>query len=241
MRRYTAIVFLLAGILQSGMAQQQAPSGSVHGSFSIGVGGDLSKDVGDVYDELAQNIRSFGIPLRTQTKFGRTMAMSADVLYNRFPSIGIGFSVGYSYSPAFSEYEDNAGSMSLNGSKQVYTICLKARATPERFGKFPFILNMQFGACHTVVSITQKVRFINVPSANADWNLFTNTWGPYFQMTVGTSINLFGDFSLGAEGGLDYGFTKVPNAELDPMGTAKDQLGKELGPFGFVFLLSVGV
>ena len=66
--------------------------------------------------------------------------------------------------------------------------------------------------------------------------------GPVFQVTVGTSMVLFGDFSLGIEGGYKYAFTRVNNGKTDPLETAKDQLqGKEIGPYGFVVLLSFGV
>lgn len=235
MKRYFDIALVIVGVVQC------APAQHFSGFLSVGYGMDVSQDVSDTYDALVANTRTFGVPLQTQTKFGRTVLTNASILYNRFESIGLGVSFGYSFSPAYSVYEDDAGTLKLDGSVHTYQIALNARAIPEYYGEFPFILNLKFGVCRTAVSMTQEVRFTNGREANADWNLSTAMEGAFFQATIGTSIKLLGDLSLGVEGGYEYASIKVSNAELDPLGTAPDQLGKQLGPYGFVLLLSVGI
>lgn len=198
-------------------SRQKADTTYYYPFVSIGYAYAVPGDVRDYYGTLVEAYRTRGLPLPTQTAFGRTLVISGGILYNAFNETRVGVSLGYWYSPAYSMYEDYAGSLSVNGSINDFDICMLAEYVPGRIGNFPINLLFRIGLCHTSSEITQEVRFNDYPQNNLDWKLTNGCWGPSFQFAVGTSMAL-GNTVLSMEAGYKQTKNQVQNSAIEANG-----------------------
>jgi hypothetical protein len=193
-----------------------------------GAGSDLN----DYYNEVLGYYRDNGIPIPTQTAFGTTLCINGGILVCRTGTIKLGISLGYRYSPAYSSYEDYAGTLKVNGSIHTYEIGLVIKATMAEWWGFPVILSFEPGLGHMYATITQDLKYFGTPQLNFDAKWTNSAWGYHCRMMVGTSLPV-GQFDLGLNAGYQASWTESTNAQ-------EFNLPMILNEAGPVLLVSLG-
>jgi len=235
----SAILFLLLPC--RGVSQVKSPPTTYSLFVSGGYGNTTSANVSDYYNSIVDNYRAAGIPIQTQTSFGPTVIMNAAILFYLLEDIGAGVSFGYLYSPAFSNYQDYAGIMKIDGAVDAYEVSLKMRYTPVDFGKVSISLSPQIGVCHTQVQVTQEVKFNDFQDMNYNWKMTKKGWGPCLQGTVGGSMRL-GEFTIALEAGYRYTGIQVDDqTEETNTGTKNVSQVMDIGLNGFYSLVTIGI
>jgi hypothetical protein len=234
------LLIIIICLSQSIFSQPKKIQTSWHAFISVGYGNAISSNVSDYYNNLAEDIRFYGVPIETQTKFGRTLITNAEIFYAVL-DMRIGISLGYLYSPAYSNYSDAGGTLKLNGSIKTFDLGLKVRGIPTKIGSFSIIIDGQVGVCHTSVNVNEEVRFVDYSQSNYDWKMLKDGWGPSFQGMIGTSID-FNFLNIIVEGGYRYSLVKVnEQSEESAKGIQKVNKEMNIGPCGPVFLVSLGI
>jgi hypothetical protein len=239
MKRIPLIIILLACLLQTASSQEDKYPMLWKTFVSIGYANAASSNVSEYYDLIVDSYRHNDIPILTQTPFGRTVLVNAGFLFTRLEDIWFGLSVGYSYSPAFSNYEDYAGTLKVNGSVNSFEISIKFQYIPEKIAGLPIIISAQPGISYASSSITQELRSNDFPELNYDSKWSTDAWGPCFQGTIGTSVP-WGKLSILLEGGYRFSWNKVFEEKIESSaGNSKRYEALDIGQTGIVFLLTV--
>lgn len=192
------------------------------------------------YNGILEGYRSQGVPIATQIGFGRTAVVRTGFLYYPLEDIGAGISLGYSYSPAYSDYQDYGGSLKVDGSVSVFDISLIMQNTLAKIGDFPINLGFEVGDCHLSSSVVQEVRFNDFPGNNLDWKLSNGSWAPCLGVTLGSSTQ-FGKLIVSLGAGYRHTFNKLQDSTIETNGSSTDwPWNFNLGQSGFSLLLSFG-
>ncbi len=202
---------------------------------SVGYANTTSNNLNDYYNLIVDSYRLNGIPIPTQVPFGRTALVNAGFLVTRLESVWFGLCVGYAYSPAYSNYEDYAGTLKINGSISSYEVSLKIRANVATIGVFPVVISAQPGISYVTSSIEQHLRLSNVPELNYDLKWSSVAWGPFAQAMGGTSMML-GSFDMSLDVGYKFSWNKTYALDF---GNRKKYGPWNIGPSGILFLLSI--
>ncbi|HVO73280.1 MAG TPA: hypothetical protein VMT35_04600 [Ignavibacteriaceae bacterium] len=228
-------------LFQSLFSQMRSVPDPWKAFVSIGYGNTSADYLSEYYNLIVDAYKYSGVPLKTQTEFGPTLLANTGIIFNIIERIGAGISFGYTYSPAYTNYMDYAGTVKINGSISSYEILFKALYIPGKIGEVSFILSPQIGASHQSVIISQEIRFKELQQFNYDWKMSTGGWGPCIQATAGASIDL-GEFFASAEGGYRYTRIQVEEqTEESTIGNKKVIQVMDIGLNGFVSLLSFGI
>jgi hypothetical protein len=194
-------------------------------------------DLPDYYNSIVNNYRSQGVPITTQVGFGRTLVVGGRILYRWYKDIRLGISFGYWYSPAYSSYQDYGGSLKVNGSLSDLDVCLMMQTTVEQIGYFPIDLGIRAGATRSSVLITQEVQFNDFPEDNSSSKFSETCWGPCFELTLGSQLQL-GGVVVSLEGGYRITSNKLPEIPSSGIGSESNEFN--ISESGVVFLLSIG-
>jgi len=241
MRYYFLLLFLILVLVCPAASQEKSPSTMYSLFVSGGYGNTTSVNVSDYYNSIVDNYRATGIPIQTQTLFGPTVIMNAAILCSLLENIGAGVSFGYLYSPAFSNYQDYAGIVKINGAVSAYEVSLKMQYTPVDIGNVSISFSPQIGACHTQVQVTQEIKFNDYSDMNYNWKMTKEGWGPCLQGTIGGSMRL-GEFTIALEGGYRYALIKIDD-QTEETNTETKNVSQlmDIGLNGFYSLVTVGI
>jgi hypothetical protein len=233
---YLVSLFLI--VIQRGYSQDKAPYTSLPIFISAGYASQSPVYVREYYDEIVNSYRYEGIPIPTQLEFGRTAAANAGMFFGGIEEVRVGFSIGYSYTPAYSNYKDDVGTLKVNGSAASLEISFIGEITAVEIVKVPVHLNVQLGTCRNSASITQELRFFDFPWNNYDSKWSASAWGVYSQFTVGVPVQL-GNLTLGLEGGYRYSSCQVTDETIESStGNYSTDDHWDIGQNGFIFLVS---
>ena len=236
--RSLVLVFLSVNI---GASQEDSASTTRWYSYvSAGYAYAAPSIVREYYDLIVASYQAEGVPISTQTPFGRTIGGSAGVLYSRLKSISVGFSVAYWYSPAYSNYQDYAGTLKVNGSVSSLELSLKILHRFAMIGEFPLNVSVQPGIASSSASIIQDLQFLDSPDLMYHSKWSASKWGPCFQATLGTSLKLT-QFTVALEVGYKFVWTIVSESTVES--TAGNRMMHEpwnIGQEGVVVLASIG-
>ncbi len=209
--------------------------------IAIGYAHESSQYVREFYDNILDNYRSYGIPIPTQVPFGRTISVNGGILFSWMTDAAIGLSIGYSYSPAYSNYKDYSGTLEVNGSTSVLDMCIKGQIIVTKISTFQMDLNVQGGVSRGTASITQALHYSDNPDFNYDGKWSTSAWGPFSQVTLGFPVQC-GDYTVSFEGGYRYSSGQVTNQTIESgAGSITTDYHWDIGQSGFVFLVSCGL
>jgi hypothetical protein len=209
--------------------------------FSVGYGNTVSSDVSDYYQSIIDSYRSLGIPIQTQTKFGPTAIGNIGFDFSKLKEISFGVCLGYSYSPAFSNYQDYSGTMKINGSVNSFDALLNVRFIPIYIDTYPCIINARVGCVYSSLKITKEIRFNNFSESNINWDMTTNGFGPEMEATIGTSKEI-GSIYIAIEGGYKVSLVKIEqyNEELNGVSNQNNK-SMNIGPRGGFVQVSFGI
>lgn len=211
--------------------------------ISVGYGAETFGDMNSYYDGIVGFYRNQGIQVPTQTDLGRTVEARAGILYSRIKPIWIGLSLGYSYSPAFSYYNDYAGTLKINGSVRSFDISLVVQHTLTRIMDFPLVLDAIPGVTHVSYLVTQDIEYANYPQDNYHSTLSDNVWGPSLKLILGTRVPL-GNWRLSAGVGYDIVLLGTPTYSVQPAnalgneGVGNPNQSWSPSPSGFIFVVT---
>ncbi len=233
------VIPLLFFIIQTACSQDTASHLSSAVFFSAGYANESPVYVREYYDNVVEFYRDNGVPIPTQLDFGRTITADAGIYFKAIKGVRIGFSIGYSFSPAYSNYQDYAGTLKVNGSVNALEIAFRGQFTTVEIADVPIYLNIQLGVCQNSASITQELRFIDFPENNFDSKWSASAWGVCSQLTFGVPVRL-GDFILVLEGGYRYSSCQVTGVTIESStGNSSIDSHWDIGQDGFVFLASI--
>ena len=239
MKRNLFQVFLISFLVQAACSQIKVQPAIWTTFVSAGYANESPTYVRNYYDNLVDSYREKGVPLPTQLEFGRTVVADAGILFSTKKNIRIGFTAGYSYSPAHSNYQDYAGTLKLNGSVNALEIAFKGQFTTVEIADVPIYLDIQLGVCQNSASIMQELRFIDFSENNFDSKWSASAWGICSQLTFGVPVRL-GDFTLVLEGGYRYSSCQVTGVTIESStGNSSIDSHWDIGQDGFVFLASI--
>ena len=239
MKKFLLFISIAVFLIQNAYPQPKKATGSFKLFISLGYGNTESSSLTSFYNSIIDNYRLAGVPVSTQRKFGPTLLANAGLLY-MYEKFGAGISLDYLYSPAFSNYKDYAGAVKIKGSVTSYEIMLFGQYSIGTIGIFPIYIKPQIGFCHAALLITNDINFNDYPQFNNNQKISISGYGPSFQITLGTNVDLK-DYFIGFEVG--YRFTRVPVSNstiiLDTQtGQTPDDL--DIGEKGLISLISFG-
>ncbi len=235
------IIFLFIIILQITLSQEE-PTPTVWKSFiSVGYTGAVPNTVRDYYNSVVDSYRSKGIPIPTQRTFGTTAVLHGGILISQMEHLWIGCSAGYSYSPAFSNYKDFAGTLKINGTVNTYAVSLKIVATAATIGELPIKLTLQPGLSYVSLSINRDLKYTDGSNGYEQWKWSASSWGECLQATIGTSMPL-GDFVIAVDGGYSGGLNMIGTETIESNSGNKSLPGfGDIGYSGFIALLTLEI
>ena len=233
MRITWCIMPLLLISLTNGAFSQHA-EGDVHWwpFFSVAYW-SADSDLNDYYKEILGFYRDNGIPIPTQTDFGKTLCINGGILMSRKSTIKIGVSFGYRYTPAYSSYADYAGTLKVNGSINSYEIVLVLKATMAEWWGFPVILSFEPGIGNMYATITEDLKYPGASQFNYVSKWTASGLGFQVRMMLGTSLRT-GLFDVGLNAGYQASLNEANNVR-------EHSVPMSLNQSGVVFLVSVGL
>jgi hypothetical protein len=238
MRRKLILVPLLFFFCQTACSQDTKMHSSWALFITAGYANESPEYIRDYYDEIVTFYRNEGIPIPTQLELGRTAIVNAGFLFSRVKDVRLGFSVGYSYSPAYSSYKDNTGTLEVNGSVNSFDISLKGLIEVIKIEDYPINICLQLGVCNASASISQILKFSDSPQNNYNQKWSVSAWGPFSQAALSLPIQV-GEFTISLEGGYRCSSGQVTNQNIEAnTGTGSTSDHWDIGQNGFVFLVS---
>jgi hypothetical protein len=201
-------------------------------------------DIGTMYHHILQTYRDEGVPVSTQTDFGHTIELGGGTLYSPMESMWLGISVTYSYSPAFSDYQDYAGTLRINGSVKSAQLVFVGGYTLARVAGCPIRVLVKPGYSRFSAVITEDIQIPNSVQKGYNRSRSSTTGGPYLEMTVGAWIPV-GPLQLSVElgyrgifvGEMAYSLNTVP---ADPAAPNRE-IYWDVADNGFMLTTSIGL
>ena len=165
----TLILFLLNAILLANnlFSQQQNKNRSlIYNPFiSVGYLSSSPNLVSDYYHLIISTYHSEGVPMQTQTDFGRTFNVNGGVYFSLLKKVEVGIALGYMYSPAYSNYLDVNGKLKVDGFIKSYKISLVGESAISKFGDFPLNILFEGGLSYSAASIS-RILVLNAGNEN---------------------------------------------------------------------------
>jgi len=178
---------------------------------------------------------------------GNTLLLDAGVLVSRIKLLQMGFSIGYSHSPASAHYEDNAGTFGMDGSVATLQLAFLFQVNPFSFDPvFVFVRAKPF-AYHTSAEFTSQLRFWQPRGpALSESELMLSAWSFGAQATIGATLPV-GILELSLESGYRFARSSRYDGEIRSSAVYPNvvpypgTLSWTVDQSGFVFLFSVGM
>jgi hypothetical protein len=209
--------------------------------FSIGYTNTSTNLASEYYNVVLNAYRAEGIPIPTQIDFGKTTVLNGGIYISRLKTIWIGIALGYSFTPAYSNYGDYAGTLKVDGKIEDYTISFAGEGTVTKFFNVPIELFVQAGGSYSTAEIRQNLNLYDFPESNYDKKWLGKTWGFFIQPSFGTKIQL-GSFFISPQVGYRVITNNVPpELNRDIYIEYREDLSKSLGNSEIIFLVSSGI
>ncbi len=187
-RQLLLSVVLSLSAWQVATGQAYSPRNLWRPFITIGYGYASVGDVSNFYHGIVQSYQNAGIHVPTQTDFGPTLDVGGGILYSPIEALWLGLSLDYIVSPAYSDYQDYAGTLKIDGAVTRYQLAIIARCTLTRFGRFPLLLTARPGVSLFSARITQEIRFKGSSRYDYQREIQSSSAFPCLEMTLGTSV-----------------------------------------------------
>jgi hypothetical protein len=234
-------IILIQLLFQLAFSQKTLPPTLWRTFLSVGYANAAPSDVRNYYHSILDFYQSNGVPIFAQTDFGRSLLVNTGILFSKLENIRAGISIGYIYSPAYANYKDYAGTFKVNGSVSSYELSLKMQATLDKLWDFPIIVGIRPGLNYSTATVTETLRFFDFPQNNYDSKTYVYNWGPCFEVTFGTSVQI-GPIIGSFESGYRITYVKIIKVPIKSnFGEFTHIVEWNIGQTGFVFLFSVGI
>lgn len=237
-RAYISILltFLLHQILISQNIERPAKFKTY---ISIGYSNAASSNLMDYYNLILDYYHRIGIPIPTQMSFGKTIVLNTGILCTKFEDAWFGLSLGYLFSPAYSNYQDYAGTLKVNADINSFDILLNIQASLDSIGVFPINLHIQPGASYSSFSLIHELNYFDLPQYNYNSSWSVSEWGPCLQGSIGSSVQL-NKFVISFEVGYRFSWNKIYELPVElRFVNYKLRDPYNIGLTGFIFLTSL--
>lgn len=156
-------------------------------SFSTGYSYMNTGGISDYYKDLVTQHDNLGIKRTSHSNFGSTLIIGGQFLWTRVaPPIWIGASLGYTYTPAFSQFKDDTHTSDLKGKISSYHVSFSSRFALENFSKGQLFLALKPGIGYYSMKIQETSNFTNQPQSNRQTTL--SQWVPALEASLGFTI-----------------------------------------------------
>ncbi|HUI29451.1 MAG TPA: hypothetical protein VLX91_04470 [Candidatus Acidoferrales bacterium] len=244
MKRVIFRLVLSLFVFRPAFSQNYIPIDIWQPFISVGYESASTGDVSIFYHNIVQSYRDQGIPVPTQTDFGRTLAVNGGFLYCPIASIWFGLSMGCLYSPAFSDYQDYAGTLKVDGSVVTYPITIITQYKLTDVGSFPILIIVKPGFSYFASKITQDLEFAGSPQNDFHSKISSYSWAFCIEAGLGTSVQIGritatieSGYHLSGVGPLDY--HQNPGPANDPYWGERHFMWS-MGQSGFIVRLTTG-
>ena len=172
-------------------------------------------DLNDFYAKVLAYYQQRGIPIPMQAHLSRSFLLEGEALYSRIPELQIGVSAGYQYSPAYSGYEDFAGTLRVDGSisSMVLSLVVHWKVLGFLWGQ-PLIFTLEPGLIRSSASINVQSDFHDWPQSNEESRWAASAWGIQIRGLLGTSVPI-GPFVVGMHAGYQKSLVSASNGSAD--------------------------
>ena len=240
MNRWSAAVCFSVLLTSPSFSQQYVASPYWQPFVAIGYWYGPS-DLNDYYSTVLDYYRASGIPVPLQMRFGRTFSIEAGLLFSRIAPIQVGVSVGFRFTPAYSDYEDFAGVLKIDGAMYTYSVSLGMSDILMNLWGLPLILTLEPGITRSSVAITNELRFSNQPQSNDTEEWDGHAWGFQFRFLLGTSVPV-GPLMASLHVGYQKGVAAVTDGSTASNGWMINGYGPiHLDQEGPIILIRIGI
>lgn len=168
---FTSIVTVLLLLCTLAKGQDQLPAtrtSTFNVSLSLGFNTFALGDVRNFYNGLLEIYRTNGIPIPTQREFPGNLLVGVSLLYS-IPSVAdIGLGSRYTWTRAFSSYDDYAGSADVNSKISMVTLegIIQKEIAPESIVET--YAGVRGGLVFGRTEFSQRIAFNDQPDQNID-------------------------------------------------------------------------
>ena len=247
MKSFFITSIILFASLNIGYAQEQSSFSnyvaldSLIVSFSLGYGFTSVGGIENYYNDLISDYKDEGLNISTQHNFSNTLALEAQILFSLvYPPIWLGISGGYTFTPAFSKYEDASGEVDINGSVDSFRIALASKFDLCSFNKFQVFVDIKPAFSYYVAKVKDKVHFYNYSQFDLAREATLKLWIPSVEFFIGLTYPIKA-FYVSFEGGYMNSFVGDQVLNVSVNGDSSQPVSElNCNQSGLIFLVSMG-
>jgi len=193
------------------------------------------------YHEILQVYRDRHVNVQTQREFPGNLRLGVEASFD-FPTLlTIGMEGYYTWSRAFSLYEDYSGTLDVNSTVKVLVFDFFVQKYFSDTGPLQPFIDARVGLAFGQMEFMEDVRFKDVPELNGSSLLSAHGTGVTAEGFLGIRY-LMGPFNFSIQGGYRYGNIAGPEGELtvnnQPQGSG--EIPVDINFSGFVVLFGIG-
>ncbi len=214
---------------------------SLNLQLNIGFNTFAVGDVENLYQDILQTYRARNIPVPTQREFPGNVLLGIEVMYDIPALFNIGLASYYTWSRAFSRYEDFSGKLDVNSKVSLLALQAILQKDLVRKGSWHPFVDIRGGLAYGWLEFTEDIRFNELSELNGSSILSANGVGFVVEGYLGAKYLAMG-FDISAQAGYRYGKITEPDAELkvDNQLQSSGKIALDINFSGLVVLLSVG-
>ena len=232
--------FAILGGASAAVAQPSAPVGRFSARLAAGVNSMRLNDFKDSYSLVVDGYRQEGLQLETQREFPANLIFGGDLLYD----VGSGFSLGagarYSWTRAFTLYQDYSGTLDILGKARMLALQAVGQRVWSAGRVAPFV-ELRGGWAFVSAEITEQSTETFASTGSSKSELESNDGAPLGEAHLGIRLDARA-YLVTATGGYRYCKVSGPEGELreDGVVVERGELSFDVDVSGFVFAVAVG-
>ena len=249
-RRIRRLAFPILGLILGkiclhAQVEETSAQTSSEGRFTLRLNGGYTTfqvdGIKGTYHEILQTYRDKNVNVQTQREFPGNLRLGLEAAYNISSAFSIGIDGYYTWTRAFSLYEDYSGTLDVNSKVRVLAFDFFVQNSFSDEGPWQPFADARVGLALGWLEFTEDVRFKDVPALNGSSLLSAHGTGISTEGFLGMRY-LVGDFSFSTQAGYRYGNISSPDGELtvNNQSQASGELALDINFSGFVVLFSIG-
>lgn len=243
MKPFFVCFFSLTWFFQISIAQVENKQSYTDLFFSIGSLNSDYSNIRNIYNDILEYYRYYGISIPKQTDFGKPLIVNAVIIFpSSIKSIQVGLGFDYCFSAAYSGYRDFSGSLQVNGSIKTYQIFLIIQFNILQTDFFSTFIRLKPGYVKSSVVITENLIYPEMPQMNYNSQTLISGSSMCWESSIGLTIPV--DFFLFSFD-IGYQYAGVRNSEMsilskNPVNRNKNLIDGIIQS-GFVYFFSIGL
>ncbi len=171
--------------------------------FVSGVSDYRLNEVTEFYDAVLEHYRLEEIPIASQRKYPENILIGLELTYNLTPEVMGGIVGQYSWTRAFSAYDDYSGSLDVNSSVRWFSIGYTLSRRLNQQGPWRPLIGGIAGLTHVTVDYDEVIKLTEFPELSEQAEVSFEATGFSGEIFVGTEYH-FASLALVGQGGYRY-------------------------------------